>query len=110
VSDCWIDLFEAPGFGGKLRRIFGPGLYTHLRGSTAGVQIESAIMGAGAFTYFYESASSEHGVWISPGASIARLSDARITSAMDSVRICDRAPQTHDRGYASYVQAQRLNR
>jgi hypothetical protein len=107
VSDCWIDLFEAPNFGGKLRRIFGPGLYTHLRGSASGVQIESAITGAGAFAYFYQSASSEHGVWIPPGASIARLSDLRITAAMDSIRIYDRAPQPQDREYPAYVRSQR---
>jgi hypothetical protein len=107
VSDCWIDLFEEPSFGGKLRRIFGPGVYTQLRGPSAGVRVESAITGPGAFTYFYESTNLEYGVWVMPGASIARLADVRISLQMDSVRILDRAPQPHERGYDSYLQSKR---
>jgi hypothetical protein len=34
TSECWLDIYEAPFFGGRLRRVYGPG--TFRRGVRAG--------------------------------------------------------------------------
>jgi hypothetical protein len=100
TAGCYVDLYELPAQRGKLRRLYGPAVYSALRGrGTEGdVRIESLTVGPRAFALWYNHRDPErHCVWLSAGQVIPNWSAAGgLHASMDSLQLLDRPPQAGD--------------
>ena len=104
IRGCWIDLFGAPHFTGKLRRIFGPALYLNLQSQPDHpVEIASVMVGPAAFVQLLPHRRTDRGgLWLKPNQRLATLSALKVQE-VNSIRIVGQPPTKSDPGYSAFV-------
>jgi hypothetical protein len=108
---CWIDLFDAPRYSGKLRRIWGPAIYLKLRSADSEiadpqttVRFVSLIVGPTAYVHLFAQRRPERGgSWLLPRQKLADLMAIKSDLELDSIRILNRPPFPHEPGYSAFV-------
>ena len=103
---CWVDLFDAPAFSGKIRRVFGPALHSHFRADNSNpfVPVASLIVGPNAYVQLLTQRRPERILaWLVPGQRIADLSAMKSDQSFESIRLLNRPPLEHERGYNAYA-------
>jgi hypothetical protein len=103
---CWIDLFDATSFKGKLRRIFGPAVYLNLRTTDpqTSVRFASLIVGPTAYVQLFAQRRPERGsTWLMPRQKLADLAAIKSDLELDSIRVLNRPPFQYEPGYSGFV-------
>jgi hypothetical protein len=118
TTGCYVDLFDCPQHTGKLRRLYGPAIYSSLRRSREsagdaarakglvqrrGTPIESIIVGPAAYVLCFNSRDpSRRSAWLVPNQIVRSWTSSRLSPAIDSFKIFDREPIPADTGYDAY--------
>jgi hypothetical protein len=103
---CWIDLFDAPRFSGKVRRIFGPALYLNLRCDEPDLEVRfvSVVVGPTAYVQLFTRRRPERsGTWLTPRERLVDLNVLKNELALDSIRILNRPPFPSEPGYSAFM-------
>ena len=106
IRGCWIDLFDAPRFTGKIRRIFGPALYLNLRCDDPEhlVRFQSVVLGPTAYVQIFARRRPERsGMWLCPRERLPDLNAMKNEVALDSIRILNRPPLPSESGYSAFM-------
>jgi len=105
-NGCWIDVFDAEGFSGNMRRLHGPAEFIGLRirEKDWGESIASINVGPAAYVQCFDSHDFVDTVsWLLPNQSAESLAALELPSTVDSIRLYDRPPFAHEPGYAAYM-------
>lgn len=105
-NGCWVDVFDNEKFQGQMRRLYGPADFAGLRirEKDWGESIKSINVGPGAYVQCYRSDDFDGSIfWMLPNQSIESAAELDIPERIDSMRIYDRPPFAHERGYAAYM-------
>jgi hypothetical protein len=103
---CWIDLFDSPRYSGKLRRVWGPAIYSNLRNADpqTAVRFVSLIVGPTAYVHLFAQRRPERGgSWLLPRQKLVDLASIKSDLELDSIRILNRPPFPHEPGYSAFV-------
>jgi hypothetical protein len=105
-NGCWIDVFDAEGLTGNMRRLLGPAEFIGLRirEKDWGEAIASLHVGPGAYVQCFDSRDFDDTIsWLLPNQSAETLSVLDLPATVDSIRLYDRPPFAHEAGYAAYM-------
>jgi hypothetical protein len=105
-NGCWVDVFDAEGFSGNMRRLHGPAEFIgmRIREKDWGESIASINVGPAAYVQCFDSHDFIDTVsWLLPNQSAESLGALELPATVDSIRLYDRPPFAHEPGYAAYM-------
>jgi hypothetical protein len=107
-NGCWIEVYDAGEMKGHCCRLVGPAEFRNLRIGEEewGDQVQSLMVGPHAYVQCFEDEYFEdQGIWLLPNQRIVTIDALRLKGDVDSIRVFDRPPFGHERGYASYIRS-----
>ena len=105
-NGCWVEVFDAERYQGRLCRLYGPGDFRALRIGEQGwnESAGSLIVGPGAYVQLFdEETPLSETYWLVPGQQVGSVAELAFPEDYHSLRLFDRPPFGHERGYLSYL-------